>query len=244
MAFGFEAMNMGDTEQDVILTVTWEYIVSTLKAFSKAIPHWFDIGGGCGPSEFPAFRDSVFEYPSPATTARTSGVIAMIAGHLHHGGTDLSFMKNGKVLCTTKSSYDQRGHISKISTCENLGSYAPGDEFYIRAQYDTVKRMPMEDAKGQLEPVMGIAIAYGVEHDRHGHLKRNILIVILTIVVIAGLGYAWFKGVGRSFEKWRPNWLRRRRSAYEIISHRSQQNRGSDGLPSQPLLGDEYRDEE
>lgn len=193
--FGFEAMNMDEGERDVVLTMTWEFVVSTPKNFRKVRPYWFDVGG-CKRSNMPAKPDSVFSYSSSPVKAPTSGIIAMAAAHLHDGGTKLEVTRQGKPFCVSRAMYDG-GHIKKITTCDTL-AYSKEDEFSITAHYNTTKHDPMTHPNGELEPVMGIALIYAVQDGsskKHKkHLRRNIAVAAFSVAFfLTLLGLVWLR---------------------------------------------------
>ena len=156
-AFGLEVMNMGEVEREVVLTMVWEW-VDRGEGFEGVTPDWFDVGG-CNANEVPAREGEVFTYSSKCVKALGSSVVALAAGHLHDGGTELEVMKNEMPFCTSRAGYEKE-HLVEMSTCSAL-EYSRGDRFEISARYDTKKHKPMR-YDGELEPVMGIAIVYAV----------------------------------------------------------------------------------
>ncbi|KAK3628186.1 hypothetical protein LTR56_018798 [Elasticomyces elasticus] len=189
-----ELMNMLDTPQEVMLFMVWEFIPAPPIYFKPAVPFWLDVGG-CGDSDVPAKPGKQFEYISPVLTASSHWDIAFIGGHLHDGGTHLDVIRNDEIVCTTEALYGTSGfatgHIARMQSCLNAGSTLPGDQFYIKAYYDTNAHTPMTTADNDtLEPVMGIALAYLVasETTSGSWFSRVMLIyVVLTAVVVTGL---------------------------------------------------------
>jgi hypothetical protein len=51
-------------------------------------------------------------------------------------------------------------HISKISTCSNVGTIDIGDTLSVTAYYDSTKYSLMTNANGSLAPIMGISVLY------------------------------------------------------------------------------------
>jgi hypothetical protein len=102
-----ELMNMVDSPRDAILTVTWEYIPSVPADFDQVKALWFDIGG-CGSSDLPAKPDQVFQYTDSAPwTSNFTGRLIAMGGHLHDGGTHLTFNKNNVTICDFVATYGQ-----------------------------------------------------------------------------------------------------------------------------------------
>ncbi|KAK5148357.1 hypothetical protein LTR32_000323 [Rachicladosporium monterosium] len=131
-----------------------------------------------------------YDYMSPVVTANSHGEIALIAGHLHDGGTHLDVFRNEEVICSTRATYassDDTDHIARIDSCTDVVATAPGDQWYIRAYYDTIAHPPMAANDGLLEPVMGIALAYVVASDpvNGSWISRGILITIVVAAVLA-----------------------------------------------------------
>ncbi|KAK5710733.1 hypothetical protein LTR17_018714 [Elasticomyces elasticus] len=121
--------------------------------------------------------------------------IAFIGGHLHDGGTHLDVIRNEEIVCTTEALYGTSGlatgHITRMQSCLNAGSTVPGDQFYIKAYYDTNAHTPMATADSDtLEPVMGIALAYLVASETNGgswFSRETLIYVVVTAVVVTGL---------------------------------------------------------
>ncbi|TKA83842.1 hypothetical protein B0A55_00111 [Friedmanniomyces simplex] len=185
-----ELMNMLNTSQEVVFSMIWEYLPSPRPYFKHAIPYWLDVGG-CGDSDVPAKSVSQFAYTSPVLNASFHGTIALIAGHLHDGGTHLDVFRNERSVCTTVATYTSANvtddHIARIDSCTNAGVTAPGDQWFIKAYYDTVAHPPMAANDGSLEPVMGIALAYLVASEplTRSWLSRGTLIVVIVTAVMA-----------------------------------------------------------
>ncbi|KAK4952344.1 hypothetical protein LTR10_009150 [Elasticomyces elasticus] len=167
-----ELMNMLNTPQEVVFSMTWEFLPAPPIYFKPAVPFWLDVGG-CGNSDVPAKPGEQFEYISPVLTANSHWDIVFIGGHLHDGGTHLDVIRNGEISCL------------------NAGSTLPGDQIYIKAYYDTNAHTPMATADNDtLEPVMGIALAYLVASGTTGgswFSRATLIYVVLTAVVVTGL---------------------------------------------------------
>ncbi|KAK0367220.1 hypothetical protein LTR91_005175 [Friedmanniomyces endolithicus] len=184
-----EFMNMLQTPQEVVFSMIWEFLPSPPSYFRHAVPYWLDVGG-CGDSDVPAKADSRYDYTSPVVTASFHGEIALIAGHLHDGGTHLDVFRNEEVVCSSRATYassDDTSHIARIDSCTDALATAPGDKWYIRAYYDTVTHPPMAANDGSLEPVMGIALAYVVAREpvSGSWISRGILVSIVVAAVFA-----------------------------------------------------------
>ena len=230
---GAELMNMHDTPRDAILTMTYEFIPGGIpKGFAKVRSMWLDIGG-CKSSEFPAEKEAVFQYESPAYTvnANSTGKVlsvvrtpCMSAGlrctngsnqgsHLHDGGTHLAVRKNGKVVCDAQADYrsndESDPHIESIARCTDLGSTVQGDEWSLVAYYDTSLHAPMTNMDGSLEPVMGISLVFIAEDVDGPTQKRSIGAVVGIVVVVIAIV------VGVSGWSWRQGWFAR---GWEVLS--------------------------
>ncbi|KAK1063114.1 hypothetical protein LTR33_012353 [Friedmanniomyces endolithicus] len=184
-----ELMNMLQSPQELVFSMIWEFLPSPPSYFRHAVPYWLDVGG-CGDSDVPAKADSQYDYTSPVVTASSHGEIALIAGHLHDGGTHLDVFRDEEVICSTRATYassDDTDHIARIDSCTDVVATAPGDQWYIRAYYDTIAHLPMAANDGSLEPVMGIALAYVVASEpvRGTWISRGILITIVVAAVFA-----------------------------------------------------------
>jgi hypothetical protein len=238
MAMVIDIMNMDVILQEVVFSVTWEYIPSPPNKFEKLALYWLDIGG-CGSSYKPGQSLSDFHYSSPTKKSRTTGRVAAIAGHLHDGGTHLEVKKNGKIVCDSEDYYRGR-HISNISGCQNVDTTSPGDKWSITAYYNTAKHQPMASHEGHLEPLMGIASAYVVETETHyvphkHHYYRWLKITAALLVV--SLVYIFIAVQTRSKFVWDlvPARFRKTTSDREVKSNATN--------PTLPLLAPQYSDE-
>ena len=244
IVFGVEPMNMRDEAIEVSLTVTWEYVSAAHNTFKELTPYWFDIGG-CQGSEKPAEPASSFSYSSKPVKAPTSGVIALIGGHLHDGGTYLELLKQGEPYCTTQAQY-KNGHIVSIGTCQDL-RYKKDDDFSIVAHYDTSGHTPMAHPDGELEPVMGIALVYALEqHGHKTHLARNILLASFFIIVIsAAASVVWLRITKTEVSSILPDRVRRHFKGYRIVLNDQMHRFGVAPSNQEPLLEgqdpEEYR---
>lgn len=262
-----ELMNTLGHPQDVALTVTWEFIPSPPKpsvenGFTYLTPYWLDIGG-CKTSEKPAKLESHFHYSMPTKTAKIPGEVKWMGGHLHDGGTRLDVIKNGEVVCSMEAEYDNIGsdhHISRISHCSNVGSVSPGDEWSITAHYDTTLHKPMMTHDGELEPIMGIVIAYVAEEssdmdDGHGkhehhHYRRHYtaITVCSAVALVAGLAifsHLWLKRRGETFMDYVPE--RMRKTGWIKLGSFNRKSLLGGDQANTPLIGGDsahsYRDE-
>jgi hypothetical protein len=195
-----ELMNMLDAEQEVEFSMTWEYIPKTPKDFAQATPYWLDIGG-CESSDLPAQDDTQFEYSSPPVQSDFHAEIVFIGGHLHDGGTRLEVLKDDIPICSSYASYsaasplpNHGSHISAMQSCHNVGTAAPGQQWSVRAHYNTAKHPPMKSNDGSLEPVMGIALVYAVTSAPISHTlsRREVLIFVIVAAVVASGAAALF----------------------------------------------------
>lgn len=205
-------IRQNQTQNDIVFTITYEYIdASRARDFSPITCYWLDVGG-CRNSDQPAHRASTFIYTSPVLLGTQPGIITFVGGHLHDGGTHINLVKNGKVVCPTTASYNAyqnvdgdgtTDHISSIDTCLMLGEATPGDSWLINAYYDTTLHKPMSLMDGSLEPVMGIMLVFIAETVSEPELSRP---KYWTIV----LGVGCLAAVVMAVAAWL--WLRERRS--------------------------------
>ncbi|KAK4497346.1 hypothetical protein PRZ48_011797 [Zasmidium cellare] len=194
IGFGGELMNMGTEEVEVEVSVTWG-VVEGAEEMGRVMPYWLDIGG-CGSSERPAANASIFSYTSPAVTSEEiSGKIVFIGAHLHDGGEKLSVLRNGEAICTSTPEY-RNDHISSMPPCVDAGVVSKGDEWRIRADYDTYTYAPMLNADGSLEPIMGIALAYVLQSDDTPATHKSggngwviSFFILIALAVMGGVGY-------------------------------------------------------
>jgi hypothetical protein len=87
--------------------------------------------------------------------------------------------QNKKTICDAKATYsksttrktskttrdvahgnEDQPHIEDMSTCELMGPFVKGDQFWIDASYDFVKHPGMKANSGNYAEIMGIAILY------------------------------------------------------------------------------------
>jgi len=191
-----ELMSMLDTPQEVVFSMVWEFLPSPPSYFKHAIPYWLDVTG-CGDSDVQAEADKQFDYSSPPLKADFNADIALIAGHLHDGGTHVDLLLDGEVVCTSEAIYGSADgplgatdHIAEMTSCLNAGTVKPGEQWYIKASYDTTMHPPMSANDRSLEPVMGIALAYLVKRETTGvsWLSRSTIIFsIVILVMVTGL---------------------------------------------------------
>jgi hypothetical protein len=208
VALSVELMNMlhSQSQEGVVVTVTYEFIQGRHpEEFSAVTPYWLDIGS-CRTSDFPAYRNTTFEYTSPSIEGLPRGQLTFVAGHVHDGGTHIELLKNGRVLCSLNATYGAfrylkaadfaTEHISSIAACEMPGKTAPDDEWSIIAHYDTTLHDPMLTMDGSLEPVMGIMLAYVANESRQALASEskwlNIVLGWGIGIAIALLVVAWF----------------------------------------------------
>lgn len=173
-----ELMNEHALHRTVFLTITFEYIPYLPSGFNAVTPIWLDIGGCESEMQVPADKTS-FHFHSPVWTSTINGRIICILGHLHDGGTHLDVKSDDQTICRSMPEYDGDGthihdlvrrhgsldmsHISQMSICHNVGKIGADEKWTVTAYYDIETHLPMLDAHGDPEEVMGIAIMYVVE---------------------------------------------------------------------------------
>jgi len=180
ITFLVELMNESEERRPAVVTVTYEYISSVPQQWAHVTPIWLDIGT-CSNSELPAKNNSAFEYSmQPAWKANLTGHVTWIAGHLHDGGTHIEVLRNNNTVCDCVAAYGQTPgyvetmsdgmnmsmpgmdmvHMSSITTCDNAGLVKVGDEWSVKAFYNTSEHAPMLDSGDTLAPIMGISLMY------------------------------------------------------------------------------------
>jgi hypothetical protein len=169
-----ELMNERKTEQTAALTVTYEYIPYMPQDFSLVTPIWLDIGGCQSEVHIPPTRFS-YEYAGPVWNSSINGHVATVVSHLHDGGVKIRVQRDGEDVCVSEAEYGmvsnsgshkhgaEMSHITNMSECHDVGRMRIGEEWAVKAQYDTGKHEPMFDGNGNPEPIMGIAMVYVVE---------------------------------------------------------------------------------
>ncbi|OAA64219.1 hypothetical protein SPI_02866 [Niveomyces insectorum RCEF 264] len=198
-----ELMNSEADARPAVVTLTWDYVAkdarnNTGAGFAAVVPLWLDIDGACGAftnnSEVAVPADSaVFTYtmPVPWTPAARLDVYAA-AGHLHDGGLQLDFVKNGQVVCSSVAAYGETPgyvsppaagmgtgmgmgmgttgmtdadttHISSLTYCPDLGTTHAGDQWSVTAHYNLTAHPGMETASGASMAIMGIGLMFAVE---------------------------------------------------------------------------------
>jgi hypothetical protein len=169
-----ELMNENKKEQTVALTITYEYIPYMPQDFSTVTPIWLDIGGCQSEVHIPPTRFS-YEYEGPVWTSSIDGRVATVVSHLHDGGVKIRVQRDGEDVCVSEAEYGmvsnsgshkhgaEMSHITNMSECHDVGRMRIGEEWAVKAQYDTGKHEPMFDGDGNPEPIMGIAMVYVVE---------------------------------------------------------------------------------
>jgi hypothetical protein len=104
-----------------------------------------------------------------------------IGGHLHDGGINVRTYNKGSSICDARATYskptgmkmsssktsrdvthgnEDMPHIENMSTCEMMGSFSKGDQFWIDASYDFNQHPGMKANSGSFAEIMGIAILY------------------------------------------------------------------------------------
>jgi hypothetical protein len=102
-------------------------------------------------------------------------------GHEHDGGTHVELYVNNQLSCLSKQLYGNRrggfieprdgtineqmvmppySHISDVGVCKDWGELKAGDKVRVVAYYDDSIHMQMRDARGALEPQMGIMFTW------------------------------------------------------------------------------------
>ncbi|KAF2169714.1 hypothetical protein M409DRAFT_52226 [Zasmidium cellare ATCC 36951] len=247
--FGGELMNMGEEEVEVEVSVTWGFVQEPEEeGMRRVTPYWLDIGG-CGSSEKPAANESYFSYASPTMTSDFAGKIVFIGTHLHDGGEKLEVLRNGQAVCSSVPEYTSE-HISSMPFCVDAGDVRKGDEWRVKADYDTYSYAPMVNEDGSLEPVMGIALAYVLKsddddvsapHKRKGRGNGWVIafFILIALAVMGGVGYVLWNR--RRVAVW-PRWAsgRAREGRYSSLDGPGRAEGEGEGL----VGGEEEEDEE
>lgn len=142
-----ELMNMHDTEQEAILTMTYEFVPGVPTGFQKAIPLWLDIAD-CSvlEKELPLKEGIVFDYDGPAWKSNTTYRIISNTGHLHDGGIHIETRKNGEVICDSHALYGETaGYLSNVDMAMDMISMCrmknPGDEQFSKPDLEHLSSM-------------------------------------------------------------------------------------------------------
>jgi hypothetical protein len=189
-------MNELPTARDVALTINCEYIPTKSSHFRTVVPVWLDITGVCGSSEFlvPA-NAAAFNVTAPLWKSNVTGEIVFAAGHIHDGGTVQPVLKRNDSVCDSNTTYGATPghvenmlnmnmgmmnskwemdmmHISNMSACRDVGRMRKGQNWSVKASYDSTQEAPMLDMDGSPSPVMGLALLYvaeqrGYDSDSH-----------------------------------------------------------------------------
>jgi hypothetical protein len=182
-----ELMNTNVAKKLVYMTMTYEYVPSTIKDFSNLKPVWLDIAQ-CGLSDVDAPKDETkYSLPALPWTSNVEGEILGVGGHVHDGGLNVDIELNKKTICDSKAVYGgrpeylspladtgdkmmdmmmdkSRVHISDMGICygkvDNLPTIKKGDVVDITGYYDYSKHAPMGDDAGNPSGVMAIAIMF------------------------------------------------------------------------------------
>jgi len=209
-------MNMRHEKQKIVFTTTYEFSLVVPKHADLVEPLWLDVGG-CGTADVPSEPNASFNFSSPSWTSNMSGRMVFAAGHLHDGGTHLQLLKNGDVVCETTPTYHnfsshmssgQEEHIKSVSVCSDFAETHPGDDWTIKAFYNTSLHVPMQRMDGSLEPVMGISLVYiaipnSAAHEPSGSIpaakpkhwnwlvRSNLIPLAICVVLVSGLVAFW-----------------------------------------------------
>lgn len=155
-----EIMNHSDIARTVYVTLDVLYRPAS-DDLLPVTPVWLDVNN-CGNSEYAVPAGPSEQHWS--WTSTVTGRVVSTGGHVHDGGvkTVLTNETTGEQMCTSVAGYGTKpefdGTIESMSTCvwDRLGVVRAGDEFAIRAYYDS--SVPQDD-------VMGIMMALVYETD-------------------------------------------------------------------------------
>jgi hypothetical protein len=164
-----------ESDQEAYLTVEWEYLpASAAQGFDIAKMVWLDVAGTCSSADVKITgKGDVFNLTA-AWNATFSSRILTIMSHVHDGGIHQVLQIGNKTVCDSAAKYGESArfrspadegataatHISSMGACNNVGTFAKGDQLKLTAVYDTIARAPMLSHDGTRHPVMGIAITY------------------------------------------------------------------------------------
>jgi hypothetical protein len=178
-----EFQNQKEEEQYVWLTLTYEYFDGPQPDYKQTKVLWLSVGPSiCDPKRPNPFGASnltvagqpkltVFEESSIPWTAPFNGTIVGMGGHLHDGGIHLRIYHNQEEECDATPDYgkpgkaglmggkadDGQSHIEMMEACVSFKDFSVGDTFHLKAEYDFNVHKGMENNKGEMDGVMGIA---------------------------------------------------------------------------------------
>jgi hypothetical protein len=152
--------------------------------FKDSLPLYMDVSNCSDASEVPAKGDAIYSFTMAPFKSGLNAKAVYVGGHIHDGGTHIDILKNNEVQCRCMATYNGNSaymdtrhrlnmtseaqteqHISQISVCNDLGDFTPGDEWVVKAYYNTKRYMPMADPRGGLMPMMGISILYAYKQE-------------------------------------------------------------------------------
>ncbi|KAB5543063.1 hypothetical protein GE09DRAFT_237012 [Coniochaeta sp. 2T2.1] len=173
-SFGLELMNEVPQPRDAILTIELQYLPTVPLGFKPLTPIWLDIDDefGCGErgSELPPPDDTeTFSFGMDdhhPWTVPFDGTVVLVGGHIHDGGLNLEFRRDGEVVCDSVARYGESegyvdgrmAHISSMGTCTGI-EVRRGERWTVRANYDFGRWMPMMEGE-RVASVMGIGLLY------------------------------------------------------------------------------------
>jgi hypothetical protein len=176
-----ELMNLTPTDTPVFLTVEYRYVAGNAAGYRPVKPVWLD-AVNCGTSEAPA-RTGQYSLASRPWTSTVTGTLVTGIGHLHDGGTRLTYDTGGRVFCTSDASYGTKpeyvdppgggmdhgdggmdhghggSHISEMTLCPPGTPIRAGDVLTAKGYYDDAAHPQMMHA-GKAHAVMALGILY------------------------------------------------------------------------------------
>jgi hypothetical protein len=175
-----DLMNMNPTAKTVYLTMQYRYVPGAAAGYRPVRPVWLD-AAQCGTSEVKA-QTGAYTLTSRPWTSNVSGTLIQGFGHLHDGGTNVTFENNGQQFCDSEARYGTKpgyiepagmdhgdgamdhghaggSHISEQTECTPGASLKPGDVLTIKGHYDDAQHAQMMH-DGKLHEVMAIGFLY------------------------------------------------------------------------------------
>lgn len=139
-------------DSTVIMTMTFETVPESSSGYKKARMIWLDVTNCGHQSDFPA-QTGKYQLASKEFNIDGDGEWLNAIGHEHDGGTQVELFQNGKLICTSKQMYGNKGaayeepndgsiasvymmgkdaHISDVGLCKNFGTVKKGDKVSMK----------------------------------------------------------------------------------------------------------------
>lgn len=149
-----ELINYNEAKKDVYVTLDYEYIPDM-----KTRPaDYLQVGMNainvdpCGVQKLYPPTDKAMRYASPPWNVISDGYLLDVKPHMHDGGINMTFYRNGEAACTSKAVYGDEGQATLVNgqAWQTIQSYTPcekpvevkkGDKLTMEAWY--VQSVPL-----------------------------------------------------------------------------------------------------